>query len=350
MSWSLDLPCSALTEHLRRTLPDVGVVSMSPMAGGASTRCFGRINYATDRTAVVMFVPEATQSDEIAKGDESGRRWPFLEVQQLLEQRGVRVPKILAEACHLGCILVEDLGSTTLASALAQEPQARTALYRLAVRDLARAQRALADMPDDCVVRARAFDKDLLRWEVDHFREWGLEARGIQLLSAERQVFDQAADYLADTIAAWPRSFVHRDYQSRNLMVLRDDAGEPELVWIDFQDALMGPRVYDLVALLGDSYQTFEPEFVEARLSDYADAMELCDADRAQLRYEFQLVTVQRKLKDAGRFVFLDRVRNNPAFLEYVEPTITKVFRALAQLRSEPRLAGLEDLLFRRLA
>ncbi len=48
--------------------------------------------------------------------------------------------------------------------------------------------------------------------------------------------------------------------------------GTGALSWIDFQDALLGPRVYDLVALLNDSYQTFDRPFVEARLREYADS------------------------------------------------------------------------------
>ena len=51
-----------------------------------------------------------------------------------------------------------------------------------------------------------------------------------------------------------------------------DDGEWRSLCWIDFQDALLGPRVYDLVALLNDSYQTFDRAFVEARLDEYARA------------------------------------------------------------------------------
>ena len=105
-----------------------------------------------------------------------------------------------------------------------------------------------------------------------------------------------------------------------------------ELVWIDFQDALLGPRVYDLVALLNDSYQDFDDSFVAARLSEYADAAGLDAAARAELSWQFDLLTVQRKLKDAGRFVFIDQVKKDPSFLGYVEPSLAKVRRALSRL------------------
>ncbi len=96
-------------------------------------------------------------------------------------------------------------------------------------------------------------------------------------------------------------------------MVRREgsDGDWRSLCWIDFQDALLGPRVYDLVALLNDSYQTFDRPFVEARLDEYVQAARLGADRRAELGREFDRVTVQRKLKDAGRFVFIDRVKSN---------------------------------------
>jgi aminoglycoside/choline kinase family phosphotransferase len=151
---------------------------------------------------------------------------------------------------------------------------------------------------------------------------------------------------------------VHRDYQSRNLMVVpgaRKDGGPgPRLVWIDFQDAVLGPRVYDLVALLNDSHQEFDRAFIEARLTDYAEAAALVDGDdpesRSRLREEFDLVTVQRKLKDAGRFVYMDRREGNPSFLRFVTPTIGKIQGALARLAPrDPLMAELRDILERTL-
>src|SRR6185295_3031628 len=101
--------------------------------------------------------------------------------------------------------------------------------------------------------------------------EWALEARGVRLSIHDRRIFQHSAEHLARTIASWPRGFVHRDYQSRNLMVVRDAQGHLGLGWIDFQDAMLGPRIYDLVALLSDSYQEFDADFIEERLDEYAE-------------------------------------------------------------------------------
>jgi aminoglycoside/choline kinase family phosphotransferase len=319
-----------------------GTFEVEPMAGGASTRQYFRVRIG-GRTAVAMFVPDGARPEEVAKGAETTTRWPFLEVRDLLAAHGVDVPAIYGERTDRGWILLEDLGDDTLAAFLTGHADRRLEMYVRAVDDLARAQASLRQMPEGGVIRSRAFDEDLLLWEIQHFREWGVEGRGILLSGPDRARFDRIADRLAKRIAGWPRIFVHRDYQSRNLMVRPSGA----LCWIDFQDALLGPRVYDLVALLNDSYQRFDRAFVEARLDDYAQAAHLGAHERAGLEFEFDLVTVQRKLKDAGRFVYIDRVKGNASFLKFVEPTIAKVRASLARLGGDEDMRALSDWLDR---
>ena len=340
------VPLERLARLVSKMTGGTTPLAASEMPGGASTRRFFRVKLAGDKTAVAMYVPEAGKPDEIAKVEEGGRRWPFLEVRDLLEAHGVRVPSVLGDGSAEGFLVVEDLGDDTLARYLERAPHRREALYRLAVADLARAQQSLKSLPASSIVTERAFDYDLLRWEIDHFREWALEARGVALAPSDRSVFDRAADALARTIADLPRGFVHRDYQSRNLMVL-DEGGAERLVWIDFQDALLGPRVYDLVALLNDSYQTFDYSFVSARLDEFAAHHGLDAAGRAALGREFDLVTVQRKLKDAGRFVFILHKKGDDGYLKFVAPTIEKARRALSRLPGEQRLTELAALLDR---
>ncbi len=347
MGVTVDPPFDALEQLVRSAGGNAAPLDVLEMPGGASTRRFFRVALSGDEHAIAMFVPDSTRPDEFAKDDGNRRRWPFLEVRDLLHERGLPVPRVLGEACEDGLILVEDLGDYTLARYLEEHPEHREFLYRRAVADIARAQEVLEHLPPGCVVDSRAFDVDLLRWEIDHFREWALDAQGVTLTQSEQATFDDLADVLAKTITSSPQAFVHRDYQSRNLMVRMSDSSrsdsEPELVWIDFQDALRGPRVYDLVALLNDSYQRFEPSFVEERLDEYVQHVGGDAAERARVGLEFNLVTVQRKLKDAGRFVFIDREKGNPGFLPFVGSTVEKALLALRRLPPELGLGALED-------
>ena len=103
---------------------------------------------------------------------------------------------------------------------------------------------------------------------------------------------------------------------------------------IDFQDALLGPRQYDLVALLRDSYVELDAPFVEAMLRRYLARLAAEGGPRlayGPFREIFDLLTVQRKLKDAGRFVFIDRVKKNPGFLVSIPASLRYVKDALAR-------------------
>lgn len=312
------------------------------LEGGASTRQFFRIDLE-GRSTIAMYTPSPSQ--EIAKARQSSGYASFVEVAALLSEHQLPVPKVIAAAKNVPVLFVEDLGDDTLANYLLKFPEAKQQLYQKAVKLLAHAQLHLTPLPASSVILTRAFDYELLLWEVDHFRTWALHARDIKLKAEDEQVFERCAAYLANTISQWPRGFVHRDYQSRNIMV-QGTRGEETLTWIDFQDAMLGPRVYDLVALLTDSYQSFSRSFISERLDEYCQSKG-CVAERDAISREFSLVTVQRKLKDAGRFVFLDRVNGNPNFLKFVDPTIVKARKALHCVKDQGPLGELDALLTR---
>jgi aminoglycoside/choline kinase family phosphotransferase len=135
---------------------------------------------------------------------------------------------------------------------------------------------------------------------------------------------------------------VHRDFQSRNLMVTSVRDGEPSLTLIDFQDALLGSSAYDLVALLRDSYVELPPDEVLAHVAFFIDRCRIEDENK--FRNLFYLQTAQRKLKDAGRFVFIDRVRGNPGFLRWIPTSLKYARDALAAI---PELADARAVLAR---
>lgn len=313
---------------------DVRPASVVTLKGDASSRKYHRVTMSgvvRPTRLIVMELPEdALKSDE-AVGDEIPDELPFLNVARHFHEAGLRVPEIYLDAVDEGAVLLEDLGDELLAGIIRhQEEDAIRDWYAAAVDLLADMHEKMWPVPETCIASRRRFDHALLRWELDHYREWGLEARMKHLLSPDRRArLDQAFDELAREIDELPRGFVHRDYQSRNLMVLDDRPNPASLAIIDFQDAFIGPRIYDLVALLNDSYVDLPLRLKEEIIARYADNRHL---DFDTLLREFHLVTVQRKLKDGGRFVFIDRVKHNSAFLAFVDTSFERVKEALAAI------------------
>jgi hypothetical protein len=324
----------ALAALYGEPLPSTEVIKLR---GDASTRSYFRVRVETAPTGrpasvIAMQLPEDTfQSDERGQQPDS-HRLPFLEVAELLESKGLPVPSIYVEDLENRIILLEDLGDVTFEQELRQAPNAAwPRLYGNAIDLLADLHQRCAQLPSTSIVSQRSFDRELLDWELDHFREWGLEALSGPLDTAQTATLREAFAAIVAEIEAMPYGFVHRDFQSKNLMVGPGGA----LTVIDFQDALLGPRAYDLAALLCDSYVSLDLELQESMIDQYAALRRI---DPEALRREFWHVTLHRKLKDAGRFIYIDRVRKNPDFLQWYPQSLVYVGRASS------RIAGFEAL------
>lgn len=335
---------SALRDQVARATgrphPDAPVLKLK---GDASNRSYYRVGTWPDSHVVMVMPPDAAKKSEEASKGAPPAELPFVNVHRYLERLGVRVPKILRWDEPAGMMVLEDLGDQTFERELLETGR-REALYTRAVELLARLRaRAEATRDTACLAFTRDFDEDLYDWELHHFREWGLEAWSGRVPSAEeRSELDRIFRRVAAQLAAAPRGFTHRDYQSRNLMVKGAD-----LVVIDFQDALQGPRQYDLVALLRDSYVELDRAFVDAMLDVYARAFEKETGERIDpgpFKAFFDLLTVQRKLKDAGRFEFIHRVKGNPGFLPSIPASLRYVRDALSR---QPALADLHRIVAR---
>lgn len=314
--------------------------SVFTLKGDASSRRYHRVALPTGLTPtrlVVMELPdEPMKSDEVTGGD-TPSELPFVNMARHLGNASVRLPKIYLDATDQGALLLEDLGDDLFAHRVDNAPvDTMRAWYTAAVELLVTMHRSMWPIPRQCVASRRGFDFKLLLWELDHYREWGIEGlTGTALSGPARQQLDQAFQELARELTTLPRGFVHRDYQSHNLMVLEDTPSPANLAVIDFQDALEGPRVYDLVALLNDSYIDVPAALKDEMIALYARRAGI---DPEGLAAEFHLVSVQRKLKDGGRFVFIDRVKGNASFLPFVEGSFARVRDSLSRLPSHGRL------------
>ncbi len=320
------------------------------LAGHASMRSYWRVGRPPD-SQVVMVLPPGGRPEEVTGGAPPAEE-PFVNVQRYLRSIGVRVPAILAfypsdpalDGGAGGLMVLEDLGDEMLEIRLraGADPEP---LYAQAVDALARLRAAAERRPDPaCVAFGRSFDRRLYLWELEHFVEWGLEAwKGKRLSPAERELVSRRFGEIAAALEAEPPGFTHRDYQSRNIMLL--PSGEQAV--IDFQDALLAPRQYDLVALLRDSYVELPAPLVDRMLSRWLDRFAEAGGPRLEagpFRATFDLLTVQRKLKDAGRFVYIDRVKKNPSFLPSIPASLRYVREAFSR---RPELADLQQVLSR---
>jgi N-acetylmuramate 1-kinase len=326
-----------VAETIHTRLPFPGTFKkLLPLAGDASNRRYFRIEISESGLSSVILMqlaePEAfKQSEEAVSGaPHAVAELPFINIMTHLSRAGVSVPDLYYYDQAAGLLYLEDFGDLTLSDACAKARTADLELrYKQAI-DVLVGMQSKATSPADpqCLAFHRTFDVPLLMWEFDHFLEYGIAARqGRPMEHGDEAAIRGECRKISEFLASQPRVFVHRDYHSRNLMV----AGE-RLGVIDFQDALMGPATYDLASLLRDAYIALDESLIDRLVEYYLDQLQEGRhlwTNREAFRRLFDFTSIQRNLKAAGRFVYIDRVKGNPKFLADIPRTLGYVKRNL---------------------
>lgn len=264
------------------------------ITGDASFRHFHRV-YTNAGSVVLVDAPPATENN--LQYERIARRW---------RAAGLPLPDILASDVEQGFFLVSDLGDELLADAL--RTGNADARYRQALDLLMRIQA----LPDDST--APPYEISRFRMELGIFREWFLDKLLGHVLSRdEAQLLDTTEGVLLDVITRQHRVCVHRDYHSRNLLVLADGT----LGIVDFQDALWGHYAYDVVSLLRDCYVRWPDADVDAWRAYYVALarQQLPQGALTNFAEDFDLTGMQRHMKAIGIFARLWMRDGRPAYL-----------------------------------
>ena len=303
-------------------------LQISPLVEQGSDRQFFRL---TDgwRSEVLMLCP--------ADDPDFGR---YVEIGSFLQTRDLGVPEVFAVDERGWCALLEDLGDYIL-YLLAREGDLVfvEGLYRKVIELLVSMQvRASRDLAACPAAGERALDYHQLRWETAYFRDNFLH----RLLGMEPEAtakLEPEFHSLAEVVAGHPQVFIHRDFQSQNILIKR---GRARIV--DFQGARRGPLAYDLASLLRDPYVSLPAALRDSLAEEYRLA--LADAGGPRLSKEefsglFLLDGLQRNMQAVGAYCFLWLVKGKPQFRQFIRPGLSQIEDELASVRAMPCLAEL---------
>jgi aminoglycoside/choline kinase family phosphotransferase len=293
------------------TNPKLDLSSIRPASADASFRRYFRIDGEAEGTKYSFIVMDAPQPQEDVK--------PFIQVAQLFKQINLTVPEVLAQDTEQGFLLLTDLGTTMYSHVLNSDTAHK--LYMDAIDSLVLLQ--TQSQPDVLP----EYDREFLKRELMIFPEWYINKHlGVTLTDEQNANLHKVFDALLANIMAQPQVFVHRDYHSRNLMLM--DKGNPGI--LDFQGALYGPLTYDLVSLLRDAYVQWDEEMVldwAIRYWEKAKKAGLPVAPDIDSFYrDFEFMGLQRHLKILGIFARLAHRDGKQHYLDDI-PTVMDYVR-----------------------
>jgi N-acetylmuramate 1-kinase len=296
------------------------VLKCEPASSDASFRRYFRITLPEQQLIVMDAPPDKENIPQ------------FIKVAELLRQANVKVPIIYHQNLEDGFLVLEDFGMQSFLDKLT--PENADTLYSNALNSLLALQtNAVLDS------HLPRYDNALLKRELGIFADWFLN----QLLGVEipETFWDSVSNILIDSALEQPVTCVHRDYHSRNLMVL--DENVPGV--IDFQDAVIGPITYDLVSLLRDCYIAWPQQQVERWAAQYYQKLlqtGLIACDLPNFMRWFNLMGLQRHLKAIGIFSRLHLRDGKSGYLNDIPRTLGYV---VAQSQAFPELSVFNDFL-----
>lgn len=292
--------------------------------GDASFRRYYRV-HTTTKTWILADSPPDKEANSA-----------FVALSEDFLNVGVLVPKIEAYEQSKGFILMTDFGDQLYSESLSKDTA--DALYKNAIEALLRFQFASQSL----TYELPPYDDALLAFECSLFKDWFLERHlGVRLNQEVTLALEETFQFLIEQALSQPKVLVHRDYHSRNLLVLKQDT--PGI--IDFQDAVLGPLTYDLVSLLKDCYVQWPTSMVHAWVEYYFARL----PEGIQRQYDskafiqqFDWMGAQRHCKAIGIFARLYHRDGKDAYLESIPLTLTYLQKAA---QAYPQLAGLKAVL-----
>jgi aminoglycoside/choline kinase family phosphotransferase len=292
------------------------------LAPDGSQRRFTRlINSVGQRILIIEPPPE-----DAAGMAEARSAW---QIGSHLSNRGVPVPKPYGFEEKTGRLYVEDLGDTRFFEYAAnRSDQEQYRWYRLAIQELVTMQLQGAEQ----FSLSWCWDTPRYDWQLMLERESGyfLAALCRDLLAIE---YDEALIkneclLLAEQAARAPAHFfLHRDFQSRNIMIVDDT-----IRIIDYQGGRLGPLAYDLASLLLDPYGGLSRSMQAELFLEYGAILRSAlHYDLKQFQAEYFFLSLQRTLQMLGAFAFLSHQRGKPFFAAYIRPALINLEELLAR-------------------
>jgi aminoglycoside/choline kinase family phosphotransferase len=303
-------------------------VTLIPLSGDGSSRLFFKIKTETTTCCGVLPSNENTQKG-LAEAHAA------FNIGSHLKKRGIPVPVIHAFDPVSGIILFEDLGDTLLHNLLQKKKknsgkqfgQKITELYKEIIEILLFMQISGSVRFDRkwCWDTQRYDKKLMLEKESGYFMQSFCRDR-LGIKSFPRKLTDEFK-LLAGRASRQPAIyFLHRDFQSRNLMV-----SDNKIKIIDFQGGRLGPLGYDLASLLIDPYAQLPEQLQHELLEHYLEHLCKYGLDDLAFLKVYPNLALQRNLQILGAYAFLGFQKQKSFFRQFILPATISLSQRLAQ-------------------
>ena len=238
----------------------------------------------------------------------------FVKISNLLSDT-VTVPKIFLKLKENNILIIENFGKKKFSNIVNKTNQ--NSLYLLATDALIHVHKQKFNCNLDF------YDENKFINESNLFFEWFLQ-EDRSLKDKLKQDFNNEFKSFINLLKNIPKVFIHRDYHVDNLFFIENKDKHFSCGWIDYQDALIGPCVYDLVSLTQDARIDVDTKLERKIINYYLKSFRNIDPNEFEICYK--VVAIQRHLKVLGIFKRLAVRDNKKNYLVHI-PRVIKMLK-----------------------
>lgn len=324
---------NAIVEFLKQRDQATEDLSFERLPGDGSRRIFWRI---TSQRSDIPFIAMANPP-----ADDAARRenLAYLMIGRHLRSKGAPLPEIHRHDLKKGWFIMEDMGHMNLQDLVSSGEDPLPA-YEKVLHHLFRLQtKGANDFDPKWCCQTERYDRTvMLTYEADYFKDAFLcHYLG---LKEEWPELEAAFSHLAEKASrAGCGFFLHRDFQSRNIMLFKGNVGI-----IDWQGGRLGPLGYDLASLIIDPYTGLtRGQKIEVYRRYLALIKEHNPAWVESFERYYPYLAIQRNLQILGAFSYLTMVMNKTYFEAYIPEALRTLDGLLYHVRDQ-EISRLRDL------
>lgn len=290
--------------------------SIEPLPGAGSNRKYFRLK---GKESLIGVYGTSTEENRA-----------FIYMARHFSQKGLPVPRILAESPDQSVYLQDDLGDTSLFQLIKQGRESgnfsdeETNILKRTIRLLPQIQfEGSKDMDFSYCYPLATFNHRSVLWDLNYFKYCFLKATGLEF---QENLLEDDFERMADTLLQIePQVFMYRDFQSRNIMIR-----EEKTYFIDFQGGRKGPFYYDVASFLWQAKANYPDSLRQELLDEYLDALRPYHAiDKEQFLTTLRHFVLFRTLQVLGAYGFRGYFEKKAHFIQSVPYAIENLRQLL---------------------
>lgn len=290
--------------------------SIEPLPGAGSNRKYFRLK---GKESLIGVYGTSTEENRA-----------FIYMARHFSQKGLPVPRILAEAADQSAYLQDDLGDISLFQFIKQGRESgnfsdeETNILKQTIRLLPQIQfEGNKEMNFSYCYPLATFNHRSVLWDLNYFKYCFLKATGLEF---QENLLEDDFERMADTLLQIePQVFMYRDFQSRNIMIR-----EEKPYFIDFQGGRKGPFYYDVASFLWQAKANYPDSLRQELLDEYLDALRPYHAiDKEQFLTTLRHFVLFRTLQVLGAYGFRGYFEKKAHFIQSVPYAIENLRQLL---------------------